>query len=971
MSKEIEETEKSPIPTENNPKVPKTSDVMNQEESFQDKEEPETFTSQDNSETFPLNLGVIKLISLGRVEHTKKGYHNERYIFPIGYKSERLYNSYNDPNVKVPYICEILEDKDSEGPLFKVTCTETSEEFTANTPTGSWTPIIKKVQVSKKGPSVKRQHTTVSGPEYFGLSHPKCLQLIANLPNAEKCEKFIKSVKKEEKVKKITSPVAKVVEEKVEESVEHKMKTRSNKKKVEKEEKPKKKKQTKLVSQESTAIYPGLNTDKPFEPLQLHQYRYLSQNIETFDGYEPYATKFKQESDTKLKIFVEPHLTKQDIEIKVKDLNKEIESIRNLWEFAYVAYCINSFRSILKFLDCSIQEFENSIIKPEEHNGLLCDLHIKLLKGPALDKRAQELIDPNSFLWITLVQQKLDGIECKIWDYNPLKKEKYHQLSSVNRVMILKALFDWKIYYNQNQRVSEHFHKLNENVRIDPLGFDKEGNTYWYFGDQIGRIFKESSYKKGQEKLWITKTITLTDYKKFMETLEESLDPSEERLYGVISSFLPSLEKYTEEEIEREKKREEERIAEKKRAEELEKQKEIERIRYQKELEEKKKRDAEMDQLKQIQQIKALQYQGTQKMMVTRQQISQQSTPPPKIEPQNFEESRTRSGRAIRRKTYAEIKVEEQTKQEPFIDDDSDEESRGKKKKKQNDDDEFTIEEEDDEDDNLSDADEEYEELPEIVEEDEDWNDYGKKKGKVNLKVNNKTKPSNTNLQTKITFPSPNKIALPSSQPKLQPIKYQTPPIGGTPQKINPQVTQIQQPLFQHYYDNYMKMFMGNNSKTTTPQKPSVTTPNQIYPPNQFIQQPFIQQNQYIPPQQQQYIPSPQQNKIPSQQQQYNPSQQNYYPPQQIYYTQQNQYVPNPYMSQQQQVLQRNIYPPQFQNNFVNQSQQFYQTQTYPKQQQTIQQPQQDIGSLLNLNSSLDQDEIETSLDKVLSKDFE
>jgi hypothetical protein len=71
--------------------------------------------------------------------------------------------------------------------------------FVANTPTGCWTAIIKKVNESQGG---KRVFTTVSGPEYFGLSNPKVRRLIEALTDAERCEKYERKFDNSSKKKK-------------------------------------------------------------------------------------------------------------------------------------------------------------------------------------------------------------------------------------------------------------------------------------------------------------------------------------------------------------------------------------------------------------------------------------------------------------------------------------------------------------------------------------------------------------------------------------------------------------------------------------------------------------------------------------------------------------------------------------------------------------------------------------------------
>jgi hypothetical protein len=46
-------------------------------------------------------------------------YCSDKHIWPVGFKSTRLYNSYKDVDIKVDYLCEIL-DGGPAGPVFKV-----------------------------------------------------------------------------------------------------------------------------------------------------------------------------------------------------------------------------------------------------------------------------------------------------------------------------------------------------------------------------------------------------------------------------------------------------------------------------------------------------------------------------------------------------------------------------------------------------------------------------------------------------------------------------------------------------------------------------------------------------------------------------------------------------------------------------------------------------------------------------------
>jgi hypothetical protein len=142
----------------------------------------------DPHSLMPLELGsVLTIISLGTIDYARPDFHTERYIYPIGYKSQRQYKSYVDPNNKTSYTCEILDG--GTGPIFKVTpADDPNTEFSSSTPTGCCTPMVKKVNQAQA--SGKRSTTSVSGPEFFGFSNPRVMQLIEMLPNADKCERY-------------------------------------------------------------------------------------------------------------------------------------------------------------------------------------------------------------------------------------------------------------------------------------------------------------------------------------------------------------------------------------------------------------------------------------------------------------------------------------------------------------------------------------------------------------------------------------------------------------------------------------------------------------------------------------------------------------------------------------------------------------------------------------------------------------
>jgi hypothetical protein len=143
-------------------------------------------TNSEGKVVFPIHLGVLSILQLGTVVYNKPGFHSTSYIWPIGFKSTRQYASMKDPERKTTYFNEIIDNGDA--PIFRVSAEDDLENpIDAPSPTAAWKTIIERVNVVKAERTGKRMQTTVSGPEYFGFSHPSIAKLIQELPNSDKC----------------------------------------------------------------------------------------------------------------------------------------------------------------------------------------------------------------------------------------------------------------------------------------------------------------------------------------------------------------------------------------------------------------------------------------------------------------------------------------------------------------------------------------------------------------------------------------------------------------------------------------------------------------------------------------------------------------------------------------------------------------------------------------------------------------
>lgn len=64
-----------------------------------------------------------------------------------------------------------------------------------------------------------------------------------------------------------------------------------------------------------------------------------------------------------------------------------------MWEFAYVCYCFAIIRPLLKIMSFTSSELEQALLHPETNNGLMADIHVRIIKGPVIDTKARSYLE--------------------------------------------------------------------------------------------------------------------------------------------------------------------------------------------------------------------------------------------------------------------------------------------------------------------------------------------------------------------------------------------------------------------------------------------------------------------------------------------------------------------------------------------------------------------------------------------------
>ncbi|KAG0031647.1 hypothetical protein BGZ81_000852 [Podila clonocystis] len=134
----------------------------------------------------PVTIGILTILDIGHVVWDREAFHNERYIWPVGYRASRSYNSMIDPHQQTIYTCSIVDDGDA--PKFQIDAEDQpGKPIIAGTATGAWTHVVKTANMIRR-----RDHSnSASGPDYFGFSNATIAKLIQDLPNADKCKTYV------------------------------------------------------------------------------------------------------------------------------------------------------------------------------------------------------------------------------------------------------------------------------------------------------------------------------------------------------------------------------------------------------------------------------------------------------------------------------------------------------------------------------------------------------------------------------------------------------------------------------------------------------------------------------------------------------------------------------------------------------------------------------------------------------------
>lgn len=146
----------------------------------------ETVSLDSNDGTsYPIDLGALKILSIGQIITDRLNYHSENWIYPSGFVTTRSYNHINEKDEKCVYTCRITENGDF--PRFEI-IPDPDPEFVIAGPTPDLchAALIQTIN-ENTGQNLELQP---QGEWFFGLAHSTVMSILQNSSDIKKCTKF-------------------------------------------------------------------------------------------------------------------------------------------------------------------------------------------------------------------------------------------------------------------------------------------------------------------------------------------------------------------------------------------------------------------------------------------------------------------------------------------------------------------------------------------------------------------------------------------------------------------------------------------------------------------------------------------------------------------------------------------------------------------------------------------------------------
>ncbi|XP_043206117.1 serine/arginine repetitive matrix protein 2-like [Amphibalanus amphitrite] len=212
-----------------------------------------------------------------------------------------------------------------------------------------------------------------------------------------------------------------------------------------------------------------------------------------------------------------------------------MEDLQTWWEIPSIAHFCSLFRAAFNLLDFDIEDLEQGLLAERDESPLLQQLLVRLLQGclPEYD------VSVHNWQYYLRRLLKFKCLEDPTIA-NPLGETgDFYDLSLRTRVTVLQLLCDLRL---EAEDVIDLLKNLEaDSLRVEPLGHDDCGATYWYFYGT--RLYKESGGDESAGRPgWQCVCVSADDWRALADSYSGSRSPLELELYHTLKEdFLPEI----------------------------------------------------------------------------------------------------------------------------------------------------------------------------------------------------------------------------------------------------------------------------------------------------------------------------------------------------------------------------------------------------------------------------------------------
>ncbi|KAH6597574.1 hypothetical protein BASA61_003143 [Batrachochytrium salamandrivorans] len=232
-------------------------------------------------------------------------------------------------------------------------------------------------------------------------------------------------------------------------------------------------------------------------------------------------------------------------------INDPLEALRSAWQFTAVAQFFHLFCDSFGLDFFSTEQLEDNLIMVPVTKYIV-DIHVNLLQ------RATTIRNIDHSNWYSVLSTQLQ--KCIEEGEDPLDgffdQTDYSELPILVKVLILHRLCDWQfVNLDRFQPLENVVDEDEVHWRVEPIGFDAQGNTYYLFDDN--RVYMEIAppdlpRKRTRRKFeiesdsddginvdtkskWVLVCRTVQDWESWPLAFKSSTHPDEKALYEYLT----------------------------------------------------------------------------------------------------------------------------------------------------------------------------------------------------------------------------------------------------------------------------------------------------------------------------------------------------------------------------------------------------------------------------------------------------